>query len=91
MNVQRYNTHLIGVSYAFTTSFFWGLLPALLELALKTFSAGTIVWFRFTFAFIILFIILHWNGKEPSAILFRPPILCILAGGALAINYLYFF
>ena len=79
-----------GVIYAFITSFLWGLLPVLLEFALKVFSAGTIVWFRFIFAFFFLFLILSFQDNKPNKILFQPPLLGILAGVSLAANYLYF-
>ena len=90
MYLKKDNQYLTGILCALLTSFFWGLLPALLELALQIFSAGTIVWFRFTFAFFILLIILQWKQREPLIILQHPPASGILAAGALAVNYFYF-
>jgi len=64
----------------------WGVLPIFLKLALDYYSAGTIVWFRFSFSFLILFwfLFLFRSGCE---ILFRPPLIGVLGGVALAANY----
>jgi len=70
------------------TTLLWGLLPIFLKVALTEFSAEAIAWFRFAFAFIVLFAFLAWKGQTPQAILLRPPSLGLLAGAALAANYL---
>jgi len=70
------------------TTLLWGLLPIFLKIALTEFSAGSIAWFRFAFAFVVLFAFLGWKGQAPQAILLRPPSLGLLAGAALAANYL---
>ncbi|MEE9258714.1 MAG: DMT family transporter [Nitrospinaceae bacterium] len=71
------------------TSFLWGILPIFLKMGLKEFSAGTIVWFRFFFAFVLLYFLLALNGSKPSAILRRPPWIGIAGGAALSANYFW--
>lgn len=70
------------------TTTLWGLLPIFLKIALTEFSAGSIAWFRFAFAFVVLFSVLAWKRQAPQAVLFRPPLVGLLAGAALAANYL---
>ncbi len=69
------------------TALLWGFLPIILKIALTGFSAGTIACFRFFFAFIVLFLILSINGSQPSRFLRKPPLLGIVAGASLAVNY----
>jgi drug/metabolite transporter (DMT)-like permease len=69
------------------TALLWGFLPIILKIALTGFSAGTIACFRFFFAFIVLFLILSMKGSQPSRFLRKPPILGIVAGASLAVNY----
>lgn len=69
------------------TALLWGVLPIILKIGLNEFSAGTIACFRFFFAFIVLFLILSINGSQPSRFLKRPPMLGIVAGVSLAVNY----
>ncbi len=82
--------YLRGVLLALTTAFLWSLLPILTKLAVKEFSGGTIVWFRFTFSFIILFGLLYFRNKNPLSILFKPPLLAVMGGIFLGINYFLF-
>ena len=79
-----------GLAYASVTALLWGFLPILMKIALQEFSGGTIVWFRFTFAFIVLFLFLKFRHKKPESIILSPPGLGILAGFFLAGNYYYF-
>ena len=79
-----------GLTYAGITAMLWGVLPILMKIALEEFSAGSIVWFRFTFAFPVLFLFLKFQKKQPESILLAPPGLGILAGIFLAANYYYF-
>jgi drug/metabolite transporter (DMT)-like permease len=64
----------------------WGVLPIFLKLGLNYYSAGTIVWFRFFFSFLVLFLFLLISRSDYK-ILRHPPILGILGGVALATNY----
>ena len=79
-----------GVFYAVITATLWGFLPVLMKIALQDFSGSSIVWFRFTFAFGILFCFLKWNGRQPGSIFLAPPGMGILSGLFLAANYYCF-
>jgi RarD protein len=79
-----------GITYAATTAILWGFLPIFMKIALQEFSGGSIVWFRFTFAFLVLFLILKFKKQRPEKIILSPPVFGILAGLLLAANYFYF-
>ncbi|MBI5593321.1 MAG: DMT family transporter [Deltaproteobacteria bacterium] len=72
------------------TAALWGILAIVLKYALQRFSGNTIIWFRFTFSFVFLsgYYLIH--RPQFFEILIKPPILGILAGLALAGNYLGF-
>ncbi|NIQ03371.1 MAG: EamA family transporter [Nitrospinaceae bacterium] len=82
--------YLRGLSYAVITATLWGFLPILMKIALKEFSGSSIVWFRFAFAFGVLFCFLKWKNRQPESILLAPPGLGILSGLFLAANYYCF-
>ena len=79
-----------GIACVSVTALLWGFLPIFMKIALQEFSSGSIVWFRFTFAFIVLFLFLKIRKKQPESIILSPPGLGILAGFFLAGNYFYF-
>ena len=79
-----------GLTYASITALLWGFLPIFMKIALQEFSGGSIVWFRFTFAFGVLFLILKFQKKQPESIIMSPPGFGVLAGILLAANYFYF-
>ncbi len=76
-----------GISFVLVTTLLWGFLPIILKIALNDFSSGTIAWFRFFFAFIVLYLILSVKGSQPARFLKKPPLLGIVAGASLAANY----
>jgi RarD protein len=84
------SSYVRGLTYAAITALLWGFLPILMKIALQEFSSGSIVWFRFTFAFIVLFLFLKIRKKQPESIILSPPGFGILAGIFLAGNYYYF-
>jgi drug/metabolite transporter (DMT)-like permease len=81
---------LKGLLYAAITSTLWGFLAVALKIALKYFDPYTIVWFRFFIAFNVLLI--YYTIFKPSylKILYRPPLLLIIAAFLLSYNYLGF-
>lgn len=87
--MQKSN-YVLGIMYAAATALLWGFLPILMKIALKDFSSGSIVWFRFTFAFAVLFLFLKFRKMRPETIIYSPPGFGILAGIFLAGNYYYF-
>lgn len=79
-----------GIFFAFSTAALWGLLPVVMKIALRDFSPGSIVWFRFLFAFTALGVYLSFKKQSPGRILFKPPLFGFLAGLCLSGNYYYF-
>lgn len=79
--------YLRGILFSFITALLWGVLPIFLKIALQGFQAGTISWFRFLFAFLILITILQWKNHQPTSILRKPPWMGILGGVCLSGNY----
>jgi RarD protein len=79
-----------GVIYAMVTALLWGFLPIFLKIGLQHLDASTIVWFRFTFAALVLFLFYLFTDRKQLAILKRPPFLLIVAALALGINYIGF-
>ena len=79
--------YLGGVGLSFFTALLWGVLPIFLKIALQGFHAGTIAWFRFLLAFLMLAAFLHWKEQKPLDILFKPPWMGVLGGACLSANY----
>ena len=79
-----------GVFYAIITAFLWGFLPIFLKVSLNELDSISIVWFRFTFAFTILFLFFLITDKKQLEIIKRPPLILIIAALALGVNYLGF-
>ncbi|MZG29791.1 MAG: DMT family transporter [Nitrospinae bacterium] len=79
--------YLTGIILSLITMFLWGVLPIFLKISLQDFQAGTISWFRFLFAFLVLAIILQWKMDQPFYILRKPPWMGILGGACLSANY----
>ncbi len=79
-----------GVLFAIFTALMWGLLAIALKLVLRNISPITIIFFRFSLAFIMLLI--YYLIKRPSGlkIILHPPLILILAACALGLNYLGF-
>ena len=82
--------HSKGLMMISITAALWGVLAIVLKYALQRFSGNTIIWFRFTFSFVFLagYYLIH--RPRFFEILIKPPILGILAGLAIAGNYLGF-
>jgi drug/metabolite transporter (DMT)-like permease len=84
------SNHSKGLMMISITAALWGILAIVLKYALQRFSGNTIIWFRFTFSFVFLagYYLIH--RPRFFEILIKPPILGILAGLAMAGNYLGF-
>lgn len=78
--------HLKGIIYASITAFFWGFLAIALKVATDSFNVTNLVWFRFTFAFIILAGYFAITDPKKLKILIHPPLLSLIA--ALGLAYL---
>ena len=79
-----------GIIYASLTAFLWGFLAIALKVAVREVSPQTIVWFRFTIAFLLLALWHVIYKPKEFKILIRPPLLLVLAALALSWNYLGF-
>jgi len=76
-----------GILLSVATALLWGVLPIILKISLQGFTIGTIAWFRFALAFLLLGIILFFNGEKPFSILRKPPWMGVFGGLCLAANY----
>ncbi|HRV90497.1 MAG TPA: DMT family transporter, partial [Prolixibacteraceae bacterium] len=79
-----------GIWYAVITALFWGVLAVALKVAVRRVDAATIVWFRFTLAFLPLLVWSFFRNPSQLRLLVRPPLLLVIATLALAWNYLAF-
>lgn len=79
-----------GIWYAVITALFWGVLAVALKVAVRRVDAATIVWFRFTLAFLPLLVWSFFRNPSQLRLMVRPPLLLVIATLALAWNYLAF-
>lgn len=84
------SNHTKGIIMISITALLWGILAIVLKYALQRFSGNTIIWFRFTFSFVLLAGYYLFNRPQSFEIFKTPPVLGIIAGFALAGNYLGF-
>lgn len=84
------NNNTKGILYATLTAILWGFLAIALKVAVAKIDPFTIVWFRFTLAFSILFLIFFYKKKKELSILVRPPLPLVAAALFLGLNYLGF-
>ena len=78
---------LRGILLAAATALLWGVLPIILKVSLQGFTTGTIAWFRFSLAFLLLGIFLQFKGHRPLKIIRNPPWMGIFGGLCLTVNY----
>ncbi|NPD46220.1 MULTISPECIES: DMT family transporter [unclassified Lentimicrobium] len=79
--------HLKGIIFASITAFFWGFLAIALKVATDSFNVTNLVWFRFTFAFMVMLGYFAIKDPQKLKILIHPPLLALLAALGLALNY----
>ena len=87
MNLKGNNKGLI---YAGFTALLWGFLAIALKVSLDDLNPATVVWFRFTVAFLLLLVILLFTDRSFTKIVKRPPWPIFLAALFLGLNYLGF-
>ena len=87
---DNYKDNRKGLLLATTTAILWGILAIALKVALNYFDSYTIVWSRFTIAFLVM--IGYYVIVKPGrlSILWNPPLLLIIASILLGINYIGF-
>ncbi len=79
-----------GLFYAGFTAFLWGFLAIAIKVSLNSLNPVSIVWFRFTIAFFLLFIILLFFNKSLISNFRTPPVVLFIAAIFLGFNYLGF-
>ncbi len=79
-----------GLLLATTTAFLWGFLAIALKITLNHFDPYTIVWFRFTLAFLVLLVFYGFKKPDYLKIFRKPPLLLIVAAILLGANYIGF-
>lgn len=79
-----------GLAMAGLTALLWGFLAIALKVAVAQVDVPTIVWFRFTSAFVALAILVGRRDRARLAIVTRPPVLALVAAALLLGNYLLY-
>ena len=87
MNTSNYPRRKFGLLMACTTAFVWGTLALFIKYALNDFGPTTIIWFRFSFAFITLGLFLKISGRLSFSNLNKIKGKAALCGLFLAANY----
>lgn len=77
-----------GVLFACVTAVLWGFLAIALKLALVFIDPITVVWFRFTLAFSVLFVFFLIKDTKKLYLFKKPPLKLIFAGLCIGLNYL---
>lgn len=77
-----------GILYALSAAIIWGFLAISLKVSLNYVPPLTIVWMRFTVAFIVLLTVLFFKERPALQVLKKPPLLAIVAAVALSFNYI---
>ena len=77
-----------GILLASVAAFMWALLAIALKTTLNYVDSYTIVWWRFTFSFFIIFLIMLFTKPSSFKIVKRPPIMLIFAGILLGLNFI---
>lgn len=77
-----------GLLFASFTALLWGFLAIAMKVATRDLPVLTIVWFRFSFAFLSLVLFVGRRDRTRLGILRRPPGLVLVAAVALTANYL---
>ena len=79
-----------GVMYAVFTASLWGFMAIILKIMTYQLPPATVVWFRFTTAFLVLSIWTLLFRRSDFSIFRRPPALLFLAAIFLGFNYMGF-
>jgi drug/metabolite transporter (DMT)-like permease len=80
----------VGLAMAGLTALLWGFLPIAMKVATVDIPVLSIVWFRFSFAGLLLALFVGVRDSERLRILRRPPFLGLCAAAALMLNYVGF-
>ena len=84
------NKNTTGLLYASFTALLWGFLAIALKVALNNLNPVTVVWFRFTIAFVSLLILLLFFDRSFIKTVRKPPLILLIAAFFLGMNYFGF-
>ncbi len=79
-----------GIIYTLITILMWGVLAIALKIANKVIDSPTIVWFRFSLAFLGMLIWMAIMNPRGLKILYKPSWLMVISSLALSWNYIGF-
>jgi len=79
-----------GIVYTLITVLLWGVLSIALKVAAQVIDSPTIVWFRFSLAFLGMFVWMLIKNPQGLRILYKPSLLIVISSLALAGNYIGF-
>lgn len=76
-----------GIFYSCAAAIMWAILAIALKVSSGSIDSATIVWFRFSLAFIILLMYMIIRYPQEIKILFKPPWMLVVGSTALAWNF----
>lgn len=76
-----------GILYAVSAALIWAFLAISLKVSLDFVPPMTIVWIRFTIAFLLLWAVLFIKDRAALKVIKKPPVYAIVAAIALGANY----
>jgi drug/metabolite transporter (DMT)-like permease len=79
-----------GLIYAGFTALLWGALAIALKFSVHSLDPVSVVWFRFSFSFVVLFTWMLFFDRKAISLLKRPPVKALIAASFLGLNYLGF-
>lgn len=84
--------HVVGLFLSLAASALWGVLPIALKELLAGMDSTTVVWYRFLFSGLVLFIWLTAKGKLPGKLNFNKQTIFFLLVATLGLcgNYVFF-
>jgi drug/metabolite transporter (DMT)-like permease len=84
---MRNSEHAKGVMYSVIAAFMWSILAIALKVSIQDLSSISIVWVRFSVAFIFLLVILIMMRRKLFELFRRPPLKLVIVSVALGLNY----
>jgi drug/metabolite transporter (DMT)-like permease len=81
---------VVGILFASATALVWGFLAIFIKVATDDLSPISIVWSRFSIAFVLLAVWSAARRPEYFTILLKPPLLLVFAALCLTMNYIGF-
>ncbi len=77
-----------GILFAGITALSWSVVPVALKVVVQEVNPVTVVWFRFSLAFMLLLFYIIFKSPHQLKIIYNPPKLLIFAALALGANYM---